>query len=159
VVEILEQIRSDPVPDKFRRGLAISSCELGNSNAARFIYRSVSEVPIVEVLGQSLSARYTAFTAHFWDGLADGVFSDERCKSCRTFTFQPIICPQCWHGADLSGSALGGGAFIGHPDSSVPRFAAETPMRSESWNPSDHHNRAQTRNCGGASRTGVRGRS
>jgi uncharacterized protein len=90
------------------------------------------KLPIVEVpRPRAYPPRKTAFTAHFWDGLADGVFSTTRCQSCRTFTFPPKpFCPHCWHEqiewVPLSGR---GRLYSATRIHAVPAiFASETPI-------------------------------
>jgi uncharacterized OB-fold protein len=41
--------------------------------------------------------RVSAFTAPFWNGLAEGRFLSTWCNGCRRFTFPPKPhCPKCW---------------------------------------------------------------
>lgn len=41
--------------------------------------------------------RVTQFTAPFWQGLRDGIFTTTRCSSCQRLSFPPKpICPHCW---------------------------------------------------------------
>jgi uncharacterized OB-fold protein len=55
-------------------------------------------LPIIEMSRRrAYPPRKTAFTARFWDSLAQGVFSTTRCSACGLLTFPPKpFCPHCW---------------------------------------------------------------